>query len=227
MEWLRPASNSNAGEQAAFAGFGGVQRDASAGGFQFVQPFPVRREKRPADQGERNLMLPARPAAAAKRSRPNEIAPRLRQIRAAKLAGADSSKRVRVRLDRNISRRNSSGDGAWPPMARRNCPSRSSSERKICPAAAVCQVAGRLNKKARRCPPRTSRRQSRAAFGRRRWKKSRRNPSAPRQTGRRPPQRRRRRRKAATGRAGNLPLTRCRAAAGRAPGSIRRESTGW
>ena len=43
-------------QQAAFAGFGGVQRDASAGGFQFVQPFPVRREKRPADKGERNLI---------------------------------------------------------------------------------------------------------------------------------------------------------------------------
>ena len=82
--------------------------------------------------GRAEFDLPARPAAAAKKRRPNEIAPRLRQIRAENWLAADSSKRFRVAPDCNISCRNSSGDGARPPMARRNCPSRSSSERKIC-----------------------------------------------------------------------------------------------
>ena len=41
--------------EAAFAHFGGVERDAAAGGFQVVEPFPVRREKRPAEKGEGNL----------------------------------------------------------------------------------------------------------------------------------------------------------------------------
>ena len=83
--------------EAAFAHFGGVERDAPAGGFHFVQPFPVRRQKRPADKGERNLIRRRGPAAAAKKSRPNEIAPRLRQTRAEERLGAESSKRFASR----------------------------------------------------------------------------------------------------------------------------------